>query len=88
MNKKKALHLMTEFGDAILEFNDGRKPILATTDFSNKYIKSIRRTEKFALRGNILMFNWTNNMFAAVPTHVIRNITPLTSILRNVRDGS
>lgn len=87
MNKKKALFLLTEFGDAVLEFNNNSEPCLVTTDFSEPYIRSIRRTEKFPLKGNILLFNWTDNKFAAIPTNTIKNIIPLSTILRNKRDG-
>lgn len=78
--------MMKEFGDFILDLPN-RRSIAATIDFSTKYIKSIRRYERFQFKGNILVFNWTDNKFEALPTESIRSITPLSSILNNVRDN-
>jgi len=88
INKKKALFLLTEYGDATIDFMDRRKEsVVCTTDFNNKHIRSIRRTQRFPLKGNILVFNWTDNQFAAIPIKDIRNITPLSTVLGNKRDG-
>lgn len=88
INKKKALFLLQEYGDAIIDFTDIRKPsIVVTSDFKNKHIQGIRRTQRFTLKGNILVFNWTDNEFMAIPTKEIRTITPLSSVLGNKRDA-
>lgn len=88
INKKKALYLLQEYGDAVIDFSDRHKAsIVVTTDFNNKYIKSIKRTKRFTLKGNILLFDWTNNEFIAVSTREIRTISPLATILGNQRDA-
>jgi len=87
LNKRQIVALFRQFGDAVVEFTDGAEPALCTTDFKNKYIKSIRRTERFSLKGNILLFNWTDNEFQAIPVKRIKNLIPLSSILENKRDG-
>lgn len=87
INKRKVLSLLEQYGDAVIEFYKGREPVLCTTDFDNKYIRSIRRTQKFQLKGSILVFNWTDNEFAAIPVKDIRSIIPLSNILGNKKDG-
>lgn len=88
INKKKALFLLSEYGDAVVDFVDRRKDsIVCTTDFDNKYIRNIRRTNRFPLKGNILVFNWTDNEFAALPIKLIRSITPLSTVLGNKKNG-
>lgn len=83
MNKRKALKMLTEYGDAILEFNNYAPSVCCTIDFSNKYIRSIRRTKRFDLKGNILVFNWTSNEFDAIDVNTIKTITPLSKLLDN-----
>ena len=88
INKKKALFLLSEYGDAVVDFTDRRKEsIVCTTDFDNKYIQSIKRTQRFPLKGNILVFNWTDNEFAALPIKSIKNISPLSNVLGNKKNG-
>lgn len=87
INKKKALFLLAEYGDAVVDFVGRKESIVCTTDFDNLYIRSIRRDQRFPLKGNILVFDWTNNIFAALPIKDIRNISPLSSVLGNKRDG-
>lgn len=93
INKKKALYLLSEYGDAIIDFfyipppNGPMDSVVVTTDFNNSYIRSINRTQRFSLKGNILVFNWTDNKFDAIPIKYIKNITPLSTILGNKRDG-
>lgn len=87
INKRKAVHLFREFGDAVVEFTNKTPPALCTTDFNNKYIKKIKRKKIFPLKGNILVFNWTENEFQAIPTKYIKKLTPLNSILGNKKDG-
>lgn len=85
MNKRKAISLLQEFGDAIIYLTN-RQPIAVTTDFSTPYIKNIRRYQRFQFKGNILVFNWTDNKFEAIPVKTLKSITPLSSILNNTRD--
>ena len=83
INKNTAIKLMNNFGDFIIDFNNGRQPIAATLDFKNKYIRRVKRTKRFVLKGKILLFNWTDYDFEAISTDIIKNITPLSSILEN-----
>lgn len=87
INKKTALFLLNQYGDSVIDFMDRRREsIVGTVEFNNKYIKSIRRTQRFPLKGNILIFDWTNNKFDAIPLRDIRVISPLSAILGNKRD--
>lgn len=84
INKKKALFLLQEYGDSVVDFTAGIAPIVCTTDFNNKYIRSIKKTKRFSLKGSILVFDWTNNCFSALEMKDIKKISPLSSILNNV----
>lgn len=87
INKKRALYLLNEYGDAIVDFVGRKDSIVVTSDFNNKYIRSIKRTQRFSLKGNILVFSWTDNEFTILPIKEVRNITPLANVLGNTRDG-
>ena len=82
IGKKYAIELLKRNGDSIIELTNG-EAILATTNFDNKYIRRIRRTKKFSLKGCILLFDWTNNKHDAINVRDIKKITPLSSILQN-----
>ena len=83
IGKKLAITLLRTNGDSLVEVVNG-EPFLATTDFSNKYIRRVRRTHRFdSLRGKILLFNWTDYEFNAINTRDIFRITPLSTILKN-----
>lgn len=82
MNKKYALGKLYEFGDAVVNMRDGRS-FLATTDFSNKYIRRIRRKRVVNLKGKIIVFNWTDNVYEDILSHDISFMTPLGKILNN-----
>lgn len=84
MNKKYALHKLFEFGDAIIHLKTNRS-ILVTTDFSNKYIKRVRRQRLTNLKGKILVFNWTDWKYEPVMSNDIIFITPLSKVLKNER---
>ena len=73
---------MHEFGDAIVNLRDGTS-FLATTDFSNKYIRKVRRKRIDDLKGKIIMFNWTEYKFEAIMSHDIQYLTALGRILNN-----
>jgi hypothetical protein len=86
INKKYIIKTMNVYGDFIIDFLDDytrENSICATIDFSNKYIRSIRRTERFSFKGNILVFDWTNNCFKPIPIRNIKKVTPLSTILNN-----
>lgn len=87
INKKRAINMMRDFSDFIIDFSNKRESIAATIDFDNKYIRSIRRYKNFQFKGNILIFNWTDNDFEAIPIKDIARITPLSSILDNIKDN-
>lgn len=82
MNKKYALSKLYDFGDAIVNLKDGRS-FLATTDFSNKHIRKVRRKRINDLKGKIIVFNWTDYKYEDVLSHNITFITPLSKILNN-----
>ena len=82
MNKKYALGKLYDFGDAIINMRDGRS-FLATTDFSNKYIRRIRRKRVTDLKGKIIVFNWTDFKYEPIMSHDITFMTPLSKILNN-----
>lgn len=87
MNKRKVISLLNDFGDAIIEFNNGDQPICATTDFSVPYIKKSRRLKRISLKGKMLVFDWSNNTFATFMTKDVKNIIPLSKLLGNKRHG-
>jgi len=82
VNKKYALGKLYEFGDALVNMRDGRT-FLATTDFSNKYIRRIRRKRVANLKGKIIVFNWSDNVYEDLLSHEISFLTPLGKILNN-----
>ena len=83
MNKKLVVHLLRKYGDAMVSLVTGDH-ILVTIDFSNKYIRRVRRAERFpSLKGKILWFDWTNYKFDAVDVKDIVEIKPLSDILKN-----
>jgi len=53
-----------------------------TTNFNNEYIRKLRK-RKFNTNGNVLVFSWTENRFRIIAPHMVTNVTPLASILRN-----
>lgn len=83
IGKKAAIALLVKNGDSLVEMRHG-EDFVGTTDFSNKYIRRVRRTERFnSLKGKILIFNWTAYKFDAIDVKNIFRITPLSSILQN-----
>lgn len=85
INKRSALSMLKNFGDAVIEFKDRhREPVACTLDFSNKYIKRVKRDIKQSLKGGILVFDWTNYKYDVIKVSDIWNITPMSDILQNV----
>ncbi|RLF44139.1 MAG: hypothetical protein DRN17_05025 [Thermoplasmata archaeon] len=84
IGKKLAISLLRKNGDSLIELIGEHDGFLCTTDFSNKYIRRVRRTHRFdSLKGKILLFNWTDYEFNAINTRDIFKITPLSTILKN-----
>jgi hypothetical protein len=83
INKRSAISMLKNFGDAIIEFKDRREPILCTIEFNNKYIKKEKRDIKQNLKGGILIFDWTNYKYDIIKVNEIYSITALSDILQN-----
>ena len=82
MNKFQIVKQMRNNGDSILVIA-GKDAILATLDFSERYIKR-RKSQRFTIQKNcILLFSWTDNTFKNIPTGDIRSVTPLSKLLNN-----
>jgi len=85
MNKFHILTHMRKNGDSILILSDNIG-ILATTDFSTKYIRD-KKYGRFPIKKNqVLVFSWTDDRFMNIEVNTIKSIKSLSSLLRNVRD--
>ena len=85
MNKFHILTYMRKNGDSLLTLA-GDETILATTDFSTKYIKD-KKYGRFNIKKNqILVFSWTDDKFRNLEVETIKNVKPLGLLLKNVRD--
>jgi len=85
MNKFHILNFMRKNGDSILTLPDN-EGILATTDFSAKYIRD-KKYGRFVIKKNqVLVFSWTDDKFRNLEVETIKNIKPLAALLRNIRD--
>lgn len=86
MHKFQCLKLLETNGDSTLTLRN-EPDIVATTDFSTKYIKN-KRFGKFPIeKKSILVFSWTDDCFRNISVENIKSIKPLSATLRNVRDG-
>ena len=86
MNKFSVLNYMRKNGDSFLTLQDG-EDIMATTDFSTKYIRD-KKYGRFIIKKNqVLVFSWTDDKFRNLEVDTIRSIKSLSSLLRNVRDN-
>jgi hypothetical protein len=83
INKRNAISMLKNFGDAIIDFRDRRDPILCTIEFNNKYIRREKRDIKQSLKGGILVFDWTNYKYDIIKVNDIYSITALSDILQN-----
>lgn len=84
MNKFHILKMMNYNGDSALTLK-GEPAIVATIDFDNKYIKR-KKYGRYPINKNaILLFSWTDDKFRNVDIDTIKNIQPLSDILKNVR---
>lgn len=76
--------MMNYNGDSALTLK-GEPAIVATIDFDNKYIKR-KKYGRYPINKNaILLFSWTDDKFRNVDIDTIKNIQPLSDILKNVR---
>lgn len=61
----------------------GEPDICATLDFSTKYIRD-KRYGRFPIKKEaILMYSWTDDKYRNINIDIIKNIKPLSDILRN-----
>lgn len=86
MTKFKLLNLIRKYGETILEFKNGDKPICCTVDFRETYIRKKRRSFVANYKENVLVFSWTDNSYKLIEPQHITKVTPLATILQNVRD--
>lgn len=83
MNKFQIVKQLRANGDSILTLGNGKEAILATTDFSTKYIKR-KRSQRYTIQKDcILLFSWTDDGFKNIKISDIKAITPLSKILNN-----
>ena len=85
MNKYQCLKILEHNGDSIITVRD-EGAIGATTDFSIPYIRRKRFTKLPREKNTILVFDWTNDEFKSINVEKIKNIKPLSDILKNKRD--
>ena len=86
MNKFQSLKILENNGDSVINFKGGGA-VVATTDFSTPYIRSKRFTKLPREKNTILVWDWSGDSFKAIDVATIKNIKPLSDILRNVTDG-
>jgi len=83
MNKFQIVKALRLNGDSIITMFGDKEAILATTDFSERYIKR-KRSQRFTiLKDCILLFSWTNDMFKNIKVRDIKHILPLSAVLKN-----
>jgi hypothetical protein len=76
---------MENNGDSILSLYD-EPAILATTDFSTKYIKDKRFGRYPIKKEYLLVFSWTDDKFRNIEIKKIKSIKPLSDVLNNTRE--
>lgn len=83
MNKFQIVKQLRNNGDSIIVLYSNTDGILATTDFSERYIKR-KKSQRYTIQKDcILLFSWTDNEFKNIKVKDIKQITPLASLLRN-----
>jgi len=85
MNKFSCLKMLENNGDSVISLREDAD-IVATIDFSTPYIKNKRYGKYKMEKNSILLFSWTDDAFRTIDVKNIKNIKPLSDILRNVRD--
>lgn len=73
---------MRENGDSILTLQNA-PAIVATTDFSTKYISKKKSGRMPVKKNMIVVFSWTDDSFRSIEVNKIKSIQPLSSILEN-----
>lgn len=65
----------------------GEPDIVATIDFSTKYIRD-KRYGRFPIdKKSILVFSWSDDKFRNIGVENIKSIKPLSETLGNIRHG-
>lgn len=83
MNKFQIVKQLRNNGDSIIVLHSNPDGIMATTDFSERYIKR-KRSQRFTIQKDcILLFSWTDDSFKNIKVTDIKSISPLASLLRN-----
>jgi len=83
VNKFQIVKQLRANGDSVISFRNDKEAILATTDFSERYIKR-KKSQRFTiLKDCILLFSWTDNQFKNVKVTDIKSIQSLASVLKN-----
>ena len=82
MNKFHVIKQMRFNGDSTLTLR-GEDAIMATTDFSSRYIKRKKYGRFTMLKNCILVYSWTDDKFRNVEVNSIIGIQPLSALLQN-----
>jgi hypothetical protein len=83
MNKGAILRKLEEYGDAVVYDHKSKSHKLVTIDFSVPYIKSRKNKWIMVEDHEVLVFNWSDDCFYKLDSTKIKEITPLSSILKN-----
>ena len=76
MNKFQIVKALRNNGDSIISMFGDKEAILATTDFSARYIKR-KKSQRFTIQKDcILLFSWTDNGFKNIKIRDIKSIRP------------
>ena len=82
MNKFHIIKQLRYNGDSTITLK-GEDAILATTDFSTKYIKK-KKYGRFTIQKNcILVYSWTDDKFRNIEVSSVLNIKALSLTLQN-----
>lgn len=85
MDKYSTLNLLRKNGDSTITWNRNMNPIVVTTDFNLDYIRK-KKNRRLPKGNGILVFSWTDDNFKVIFPEYIKNISPLSDVLNNVRD--
>jgi len=90
MIKQELVKLITEYGDAIVNYRSENsrklKYNICTLDFSTPYIQDKKNKSREAI-GTLLVFCWDSDSFKMVKYSNVTSVLPLSSMLRNNRNG-
>ena len=83
MNKFQIVKQLKNNGDSLLTLHGDKEDIGVTTDFNERYIKR-KRSQRFTIQKEcILLFSWTDDTFKNIKVRDIKQITPLSAVLKN-----